>query len=59
MYAKYEVSMSNPVPGARCAQTTTQDANGDARLPIHDCKDSLVDKPNEPKIETNTRSLIP
>ena len=53
MYTKYEVSISNPVPGGRCAQTLTQalmqdDAN-DADGQFMIVYGSLVDKPDEPK----------
>ena len=52
MYTKYEVSMFNPVPGGRCAQTTPtpmqdDDANDDRQsMTVYG---SLVDKPNELK----------
>ena len=37
MCTKYEVSMSNPVPAGRCAQTPTPMMQDDAQLTIHDC----------------------
>ena len=49
MYSKYEVSMSNPVPGEMCTDDADAMANDNRQFMI--VQGPLVDKPNEPIIE--------
>ena len=55
MYTKHEVSMSNPVAGEVCTDDNYADANDEGQCMT--VQGSLVDKPNEPKIQIQCIAL--